>query len=459
MNIPAAVIRPWSEARSMAELILILGKDTETPLSGSPSEILRKALSVGAASENQVADFATGVSMLWARLHLPGADGSPANPEALAWLKEMLKTVAPAAICWKKQEPFVAQLAKLDAKKLLPSWYQATVEAKGIDFLIQKFSELPVKTRTQAEEIIAKTEGAMEKLALQVVDNLRKSKAGADCYLWLWESPNIPGRDDILANTTVLMRVLSRPVSDNPSVQKSQIRLRKELLENDKFQKAVMRQGADEAVQAFIEFINHASFLDKSEQQSLLVKVVRHYPLAKRWIERKNEGSHRRPAAKVTSVRSYMQKSRELEEIISVKLPANTKAIEHARGYGDLRENAEFKAAKDEQRLLNARRTALEKAMQEVMPTDFAEVRLNGVVVPGCTVVLKDDSGAENSYHILGIWDNDPAGIIRSFDTPFGKSLLGRAQGEEVELPGGKKTLIVAVQPLDDAMKRWVKGE
>src|SRR5690606_2084269 len=77
--------------------------------------------------------------------------------------------------------------------------------------------------------------------------------------------------------------------------------------------------------------------------------------------------------SRVSSIRSYKQKEAQLQKIILKDIPENSKEISVARSYGDLRENFEYKAAKDMQRVLMGRRAELENQLRDVTPTDFSE--------------------------------------------------------------------------------------
>ncbi|MBV8815657.1 MAG: GreA/GreB family elongation factor, partial [Verrucomicrobia bacterium] len=104
--------------------------------------------------------------------------------------------------------------------------------------------------------------------------------------------------------------------------------------------------------------------------------------------------------------------------------------------YGDLRENFEYKAAKEMQTVLMRRKSELEHMLQRARGTSFENVDSRQVSI-GTTVVSRDQQTGElSTFHILGAWDSDPAKGIVSYQTAMGQALLGRAVGEFVELPG-----------------------
>ena len=135
----------------------------------------------------------------------------------------------------------------------------------------------------------------------------------------------------------------------------------------------------------------------------------------------------------IVSQVSYDQKMADLDLLNKEKIPANSQAIEAARELGDLRENAEYQMAKDEQKLLLARQSELQTDLMRAKPTDFTDAPSDMVGI-GSIVNLSDSHSGENQkYVILGAWDSDPDNNILSYLTPLGQRLLGKKKGDSVE--------------------------
>jgi transcription elongation GreA/GreB family factor len=112
------------------------------------------------------------------------------------------------------------------------------------------------------------------------------------------------------------------------------------------------------------------------------------------------------------------------------------KEIGVARSYGDLRENFEYKAAKDAQRLALRRRAELETLLARATPTDFSDINTDSVQV-GATVTVTDlATGQPVTYHILGAWDGNPDRNILSYPAALAQALLNKRVGDEVEAGG-----------------------
>lgn len=129
----------------------------------------------------------------------------------------------------------------------------------------------------------------------------------------------------------------------------------------------------------------------------------------------------------------------ELENLKVVKRQEVAQKIKEARAQGDLSENAEYDAAKDEQRDIEARIEELEKILKNVEVIDEDEVDLDSISV-GCKVRIKDmELKEEMTYKIVGSSEaNSLKGKI-SNESPVGRALLGKKKGETVtvETPGG----------------------
>lgn len=137
----------------------------------------------------------------------------------------------------------------------------------------------------------------------------------------------------------------------------------------------------------------------------------------------------------------YEKLQAEVKELRDVKRPAVVKAIEEALEHGDLKENAEYHAAKEQQKLIDQRLAELAELLGNAKIVDPSELAHTKVSF-GSTVTLEDlDSGDEVVYTIVGGCESDPDRGLISFNSPLAKQLLGKEEGDEVvvNLPGGKK--------------------
>ncbi|HEX4853279.1 transcription elongation factor GreA [Arenimonas sp.] len=140
----------------------------------------------------------------------------------------------------------------------------------------------------------------------------------------------------------------------------------------------------------------------------------------------------------------------ELEELKSVKRPAVIAAIAEARAHGDLKENAEYHAAREQQGFIEGRIQELEFVLSHCQLIDVAGLNAGTRVVFGATVELADcDSGDEVTYQIVGDLEADIKQGLISISSPLARALIGKHEGDTVTIqaPAGARDFdIVAVR-------------
>src|SRR5262249_48925385 len=125
----------------------------------------------------------------------------------------------------------------------------------------------------------------------------------------------------------------------------------------------------------------------------------------------------------------------ELKRLLKVEIPANRKAIEEARAMGDLRENFEYKSARQRHEYLAARTGALDRELRRVRPLDPKTIDTSEVRI-GTRLALRAQDGAPRSPTLLGPWESKPEEGVVSYESELGKGLLGKKIGDAVELEG-----------------------
>jgi len=131
----------------------------------------------------------------------------------------------------------------------------------------------------------------------------------------------------------------------------------------------------------------------------------------------------------------------ELQKLKKVDRPAVSKAIAEAREHGDLKENAEYHAAREEQGLIEGRITYLEGLLGSIQVIDVTKLSPNGKIVFGATVtVMNLDTEEEVTYKIVGHEEADIKQDKISVNSPIARALIGKEEGDEatVEAPSGK---------------------
>jgi transcription elongation GreA/GreB family factor len=189
----------------------------------------------------------------------------------------------------------------------------------------------------------------------------------------------------------------------------------------------------DEELRLFARRILGTLVFDELTRRSLMGKIIKARPEMERLME-ENEAA-RQDEALIVSWESLEVKKKELDDIITVKIPQNKRDIQIAREYGDLRENFEYKSAKQQQAVLLRMQAKYERELRHAQGTDFTGVSADRVGV-GTIVSLEDlDNGGTETYTILGAWDSDPDQGIMSYLSESARALIGKAAEDVAELP------------------------
>jgi transcription elongation factor GreA len=142
------------------------------------------------------------------------------------------------------------------------------------------------------------------------------------------------------------------------------------------------------------------------------------------------------------TVRGAEMLREELKNLKSVERPRIIQAIAEARGHGDLKENAEYHAAKEQQGFVEGRIKEIEAKLSNTQIIDVTAIDAKGKVVFGSTVLLLDlQNESQISYRIVGEDEADIKTGLISYTSPIARALIGKNEGDEVTFsaPGGEK--------------------
>ncbi len=149
------------------------------------------------------------------------------------------------------------------------------------------------------------------------------------------------------------------------------------------------------------------------------------------------------------TVRGHELLQKEVKKLKSIDRPAVIRAIAEAREHGDLKENAEYHAAKEQQGFIEGRIKEIEGKLSHVQVIDVTEINAGGKVIFGSTIkLLDDDTEKEIIYRIVG---QDEANIktgLLSYTSPIARALIGKVEGDVIEFkaPDGEKSYeVIAV--------------
>ena len=424
--------RSWEMSRSLDELKVAL-KDTETVNFGEDEKnSLIKAFKFAAARPAQNKIFAESISGLWDMV---------AEKE---YLVDMIQELADTASIWKDTEDFVKVSNPMNVKAI-SAWFAVTLEAKGIEYFAKDVMHLPIKFLNAIDKIgdERNAQALINSAKLEVLSG--NLSAAVACWLW----NKLSKKPEELAEIITAPIQVFRALSNAEKADKSGKDLRKLIMSNEKFLEFLLGTGSSEDVKSLVSTVKTFPGLDNGERQSLLVKIVRIKPDALDQVQSKKVEVKVGKLPQVTSQRSYKALQEEHDRLVNTEIPDNSKAIAAAREHGDLRENFEFRAAKDRQKYLQLRVGELDAMLNKIGPTDFSEFKVKNRVIPAAKVTIKSPE-AETTYAIVGMLDGDPDKNWLSFETPLAKSMLGHQVGDSIELPGGDQAEITSIDPLDE---------
>ncbi|MDR2182450.1 MAG: transcription elongation factor GreA, partial [Treponema sp.] len=214
-----------------------------------------------------------------------------------------------------------------------------------------------------------------------------------------------------------------RETTENRKINKQVYTL---LFKDGVLESLIRNAGGDTLLRIYtlIEDVKDIDPADKLKLRSIIQERDPHFKFAD--TEKKTS------RALLATASKYEEKKQQLARLMDVEVPANSKEIAFALSLGDLRENAEYKAAKERQDILNSTITKLKDEIERAQIFDPATASTERVSF-GTTVVLENSSGAEETYTILGPWESDPENHIISYLSPFGGAMVNKQLGEQFD--------------------------
>ncbi len=176
--------------------------------------------------------------------------------------------------------------------------------------------------------------------------------------------------------------------------------------------------------------------MEEMGKRSLLARFIRIHPELEDIItESSSDKQEEQEETLLVSWTSLTEKRKSYEHLIQVEIPKNIEDISIAREYGDLRENFEFKSAKEYSLVLSRRRFDIERDLNRAKGTDFSDAS-DALVSVGTIVTYTDtETNTEETFSILGAWDTKIEDNIISYLSVSAQALLNHSVGDAVDLP------------------------
>jgi transcription elongation factor GreA len=287
--------------------------------------------------------------------------------------------------------------------------------------------------------------GKVESLKDTLAKLINQHAATSELLLWLAKE-----RSDAFADILgpeVFRAMLTAMERDQFNEKKSN-RLRDYIMDDQTLLVELIGSADLEVIKDLTRALQLSPVFDDMDKRSLLARIVKSYPAIQSLITGEQS---RQDTSFVVSWESLERRKDEYADLVQKKIPANSKEIAIARSYGDLRENHEYKAAKEMQKILMRRKSELEGQLVRARGTDFSTARTDVVSIGTRVRVINLDSGQSESFTILGAWDSDPEKNIISYLAPVAQKLLNKKTGEEVELEAEDGTRRYRVESIESA--------
>jgi transcription elongation GreA/GreB family factor len=269
--------------------------------------------------------------------------------------------------------------------------------------------------------------GKMDLLKETLARLVSQHTAGSELLLWLGRDRNDSFAD--ILGPEVFRAMLTAMERDQFNEKRSN-RLREFILDDQELLGELTASADIEIIKDLTRALQLSTVFDDMDKRSLLARLVKAHPAIQALITGEQT---KQDSSLLVSWDSLERRRVEYQELVQKKIPANSKEIAIARSYGDLRENHEFKAAKEMQKVLMRQKQELEAQLMRARGTDFSNTKTDAVSIG--SIVLATDLGTNQpeTFTILGAWDSDPDKGVISYLSPVGAALLNHKPGEEVE--------------------------
>jgi len=245
-----------------------------------------------------------------------------------------------------------------------------------------------------------------------------------------FKAANIPYEKQMIALINII-EITFREINNhlNTTENKKINRAASILLFKDDTLLKYMLANNEETVTRLYTLVDDLADLDPTVKATIRNRILETYPDFKfHTTEEKSTA----PRGMMVTAKKLDEKKALADQIQSVDIPANAKEIGEARAQGDLKENAEYKAAKEHQHYLTVTLTKLQEELNRAVVFDPTTITTAIISFSTTVTLINKGTKKEEKYTILGPWESDPDKGIISYMSPFGNALMDHKAGEEL---------------------------
>jgi transcription elongation GreA/GreB family factor len=341
-------------------------------------------------------------------------------------------TPTTAAILIENDRQLTALLGELPVSKLkkvilaLPVAFPDQWSTKAVGLFLRGNAKVaPEAARLLIEK------GRVEEFGIALDKSIREQSISSEGLQWLCEERN-GVYSEIAQHPRVLSAILGAMERDQFK-EKRDRKLQDMLVNDQELILDLVSVATDEDLRDVMRKLVLSPTFDELNKRSLLGRIVRTYPELEALITGRPDDDKKNEL--IVSWKSLNARKEEYDDLVNNKIPQNRQDIQIAREYGDLRENFEYKSAKEQQRVLSRQKSEAERDLARARGTDFAGVTNEKIAIGTVVKLRRVSDGGDETYTILGAWDTDPSKHIISYLSQMAQALIGRAVGERVTVP------------------------
>ncbi|HEV2207419.1 MAG TPA: GreA/GreB family elongation factor [Verrucomicrobiae bacterium] len=333
-----------------------------------------------------------------------------------------------ARTIWAQEVKLGALMEQLPAAKHrrgLESFKTANPE-HWVEALRNNLNQVPAKLCREFASLLIH-DGKIEQLKETLARLISQHTASTELLLWLAKDRNDSFAD--ILGPEVFRAMLTAMERDQFNEKRSN-RLRDFILDDQELLVELIGSADFEVIKDLTRALQYSPSFDDMDKRSLLARIVKSYPAIQSLISGEQT---KQESNLIVSWESLERRKNDYHELVEKKIPANSKEIAIARSYGDLRENHEYKAAKEMQKLLMKQKSELETQLLRARGTDFANPRTEIVGIGTAVRAIDLETNQTEQFTILGAWDSEPERGVVSYLSPVAQALLNHKVGDQVE--------------------------
>ncbi len=391
------------------------------------------------ARKNQRLNTAQALEMLLIRDEIAEKTGLPKGADTLN-VEHILRD---------EKRRLVSLIADLPAAKHkrvfaeLPGAFGDDWPAVALDLTTRGSTRLVTEAARLLEE-----KGQVEALLKGIDREIRDHAITSETLIWLCKERDGAFAD--LVNPRLLSSIIGALERDQFDETKRDRRLHDLLLNDKELLTDLIATATLEDMRNIMQKLMRTPVFEELNKRSLLGRIIRAFPEMQALVSGESDAKQE---TLVVSWESLEKKKIAFDELVNKTIPENVKEISVARSYGDLRENFEFKAAKEMQRVLGRRRSEMERDLSLARGTDFANPDTTRVSI-GTVITLREiPDGRIDVYTILGAWDGQPDQGLVSYQSALAQALLGRKPGEQISVPTEHGDRLVEIEKIEPYRK------